>query len=185
VDASGLATVGSVYLRLAGGSGGIAGWSLRGAAEADLDGLPTGRCGEFLADSTTKSPHEEVGHANGAIRIDHIVVSTPQLARTVGALETAGIELRRLRQPGEPGPPLLQAFFRLGEVILELVEDPRGGEGPARFWGITFCVTDLVACAEILGDRLGEVRAAVQAGRQIATVRRSAGLGLPVALISP
>jgi hypothetical protein len=29
------------------------------------------------------------------------------------------------------------------------------------------------------------VKAAVQAGRRIATVRKEAGLGLPVALISP
>jgi hypothetical protein len=185
VDASGQATVGSVRLCLAGDGGGIEGWSLRDVAEADIDGLPTRRCGQFAADSEASPPDEGVGHANGAIRVDHIVVSTPQLARTVGAFEDAGIELRRLREPGEPGPRLRQAFFRLGEVILELVEDEPGGEGPARFWGITFCVGDIAACAQLLGERLGEVRPAVQSGRRIGTVRRQAGLGLPVALISP
>jgi hypothetical protein len=173
-----------VRLCLAGGSGGIEGWSLRDVIATDIDGLPTSPCGDSVADSATNSQHDRAGHANGAIRIDHIVVSTPQLARSVGALEDAGIELRRLREPSEPGPPLSQAFFRLGEVILELVEDGRGGEGPARFWGITFCVADIEACAELLGERLGEVRPAVQPGRRIATVRRRAGLGLPVALIS-
>ena len=184
MDASGQATVGSVRLCLVGGSGGIEGWSLRDVTATDIDGLPTGRCGDLLPDSGNNSPHEE-GHANGAIRIDHIVVSTPQLARTAEALEDAGIELRRVREPGEPGPPLRQAFFRLGEVILELVEDGRGGQGPARFWGITFCVGDIAACAQLLGERLGEVRPAVQPGRRVAPVRRQAGLGLPVALISP
>ena len=45
-------------------------------------------------------------------------------------------------------------------------------------------VAEIEACAELLGERLGEVRGAVQPGRRIATVRRQAGLGLPVALIS-
>ena len=80
--------------------------------------------------------------------------------------------------------PLRQGFFRLGEVILEVVAHPNVEAGPARFWGITFTVADLDAAAELLGDRLGTIRDAVQPGRRIATVRRSAGLGLPVALIS-
>jgi hypothetical protein len=45
-------------------------------------------------------------------------------------------------------------------------------------------VADLDACAALLGGRLGEVRDAVQPGRRIATIRREAGLGVPVALIS-
>jgi hypothetical protein len=56
--------------------------------------------------------------------------------------------------------------------------------GPARFWGITFAVADLDAAAALLGDRLGSIRDAVQPGRRIATIRREAGVGLPVALIS-
>ena len=56
---------------------------------------------------------------------------------------------------------------------------------PARFWGITFTTADIDAAAELLGDKLGRVKDAVQPGRRIATVRTEAGLGLPVALISP
>ena len=79
-----------------------------------------------------------------------------------------------------------QAFFRVGRPILEVVEaaDMDAGE-PARFWGITFTTADIDAAAELLGDKLGRVKDAVQPGRRIATVRREAGLGLPVALISP
>ncbi len=66
-----------------------------------------------------------------------------------------------------------------------MVEHGEVEPGPARFWGITFTVADLDACAELLGDRLGSIREAVQPGRRIATVRESAALGLPVALISP
>jgi hypothetical protein len=46
-------------------------------------------------------------------------------------------------------------------------------------------VADLDAAAERLGDRLGRARDAVQRGRRIATVRPEAGLGPPVALITP
>jgi hypothetical protein len=35
-----------------------------------------------------------------------------------------------------------------------------------------------------MGEKLGEVHDAVQPGRRIATVRREAGLGVPVALIT-
>jgi hypothetical protein len=88
------------------------------------------------------------------------------------------------------GRTLHQGFFRLGEVILEVVDgmpldpaaEPAPG-APAAFWGLVFVVADLDAAAARLGDRLGTPRDAVQWGQRIATVRREAGLGLPVALI--
>jgi len=173
-----MATVGLVRLRLdGGGASGIEAWSLRGAHSTDLDGLPTIAAAE--------PPPSKRKHPNGALRIDHLVVTTPALARTLEALESAGLSLLRIREPNEPGPPVRQAFFRLGEVILEVAEDPRGGDGPARFWGLTICIADLDADAELLGERIGEIHDAVQPGRRIATLRRAAGLGVRVALISP
>ena len=78
-----------------------------------------------------------------------------------------------------------------GAVILEVVQEPedaieRGGgpERPAFFWGLAFVAPDLEATVASLGDRAGEIRAAVQPGRQIATLLRAAGLALPIALIS-
>jgi hypothetical protein len=112
------------------------------------------------------------------------VVFTPDLERTTQALEEAGIERRRVREVETSDGPLRQGFFRFGKVILEVVEHAKVEPGPALFWGITFAVEDLGACAELLGDRLGSIRDAVQPGRRIATVRRTAALGLLVALIS-
>jgi hypothetical protein len=168
--------VGTVWLRFEAGEGRIAGWTLRDVAGTELDGLPT--------EATEAQPPQPASHPNGALRIDHIVVFTPGLARTNAALQQSGLALRRIREPGEPGPPVRQAFFRLGEVILEVVESAQAAEGAARFWGLTVCVADIDACAALLGERLGEVRDAVQPGRRIATVGREAGLGLPLALIS-
>jgi hypothetical protein len=174
--ADGATMAGSVRLRFSGGEGGLESWSLRGVSGVpELDGLPT--------ETSEEPPPGPADHPLGVTRIDHIVVVTAQLERTSDTFERGGLELRRLRDASEPGPPLRQAFFRLAEVIVEVVENPEA-EGPARFWGITFRVADLDRCAQLLGPHLGEVRAAVQPGRRIATVRRAAGLRLPVALIS-
>jgi hypothetical protein len=165
--------VGTVRVRLARGEPrGISGWSLRGVAGTDLDGLPT--------EQSRRGPAEPGRHPNGAIRIDHVVATTRDLERTSAALEAAGVRLRRVREAGENR----QAFFRLGEVILELVGGPRIHTAP-RFWGIVFVVEDLDGCADLLGERLGDVHDAVQPGRRIASVRREAGLPLPVAFITP
>ena len=73
----------------------------------------------------------------GVTGIDHVVVLTPNLDRTIAAVEDrVGVPLLRIRD-GEAGrSPVRQAFFRLGEVVLEVVsaESPElGGDGPARF----------------------------------------------------
>jgi hypothetical protein len=125
-------------------------------------------------------------HPNGVTEIDHVVMLAPRLEQAIDALEEEGIELRRIRE-GETGMGRYrQAFFRLGRPILEVVEasDMEAGE-PPRFWGITFTTADIDASARLLGDKLGRIKDAVQPGQRIATVRTAAGLGLPVALISP
>ena len=163
-------------LRFEQGESGLAAWSLRGAArDGDLDGLPT--------EVSEREPPAPGKHPLGASKVDHLVVMTPELERTVDALRNAGLDLRRVREPGEPGPPLRQAFVRAGEAIVEVVESEELDEGPARFWGITFRVADIDRAAEAAGEGLGTIRDAVQPGRRIATARREAGLGLPVALI--
>ena len=119
-------------------------------------------------------------HPNGALAVDHVVALTDDLDRTLAALERAGLELRRLREP--PEAPARQAFLRLGPLILELVET--GGGAPA-LWGLVVVVADLDACARQLGALLGRPRDAVQPGRRIATVRSAAGLTTALALMTP
>ena len=174
--------VGSVRLRLGRpGKRGIVGWSLRGTAARELDGLDT--------HVSTAQPADGDPHPNGVVSIDHLVVMSPDLDRTVAALEAAGFELRRLREGDTPGGSFRQAFFRMAEVILEVVEAPAelglSAGGPARLWGISFLVEDLEATAASLGDLLGSPRDAVQPGRRIATLRREAGIGTAVPFMSP
>ncbi|HEX6584585.1 MAG TPA: VOC family protein [Thermoleophilaceae bacterium] len=130
-------------------------------------------------------------HPNGVATIDHVVLMSPDLDRTVDELRSQGLDLRRIREGETPGGSTRQAFFRLGEPILEVVEAPEGTgvardpDGPARLWGLAFRVDDMDATASALGGLLGTPRDAVQPGRQIATLRPEAGLGPAIAFMTP
>ena len=179
--------VGGVRIRLVGPDAGrgIAGWSLRDAESTELDGLPT-------AHSDRPPPDQRPAHPNGVAALDHVVAISPALDRTIAALEKAALDLRRIREEPTPAGAPRQAFFRLGATILEVVQEPpeaieRGGgaDRPAFFWGLAFVAPDLDTTVAGLGDRVSEIRAAVQPGRRIASLRRGAGLSVPVALITP
>ena len=178
---------GQVQIRLAGeGAGrGLESWSLAGLEGAELDGLPAPE------PSGLERPAPGGRHPNGVLALDHVVAFSPDLDRTVSALEGAGLDLRRIREGPTPGGAMRQAFFRIGEPILEVIEArpdsplrERPGTG-ARLWGLAFVADDLDACARIMGENLGEPRDAVQEGRRIVSARRSAELGAPVAFITP
>jgi hypothetical protein len=179
---------------------GIVGWALRGVESLELDGLPTARSGELPQDEASppdqpaheaSAPRPRPAHPNGVASLDHVVAISPDLDRTVAALVAAGFDLRRIREQPTPAGAPRQAFFRLGGTILEVVQEPAeateraGGDRPAFFWGLALTSPDLDATVAFLGERAGEARAAVQPGRRIATLRRNAGLSLPVALMTP
>jgi catechol 2,3-dioxygenase-like lactoylglutathione lyase family enzyme len=131
-------------------------------------------------------------HPNGIAAIDHVVAISSDLDRTIAVLETAGLDLRRVREEPTPAGAPRQAFFRLGATILEVVQEPaeaterHGGDRPAFFWGLAFIAPDLERTVAFLGEeRVSEIRDAVQPGRRIATLRRGAGLSVPVALMTP
>ncbi|MGN6188858.1 MAG: VOC family protein [Conexibacter sp.] len=181
--------VGSVPIRLAGRDAGrgLVGWTLSGIASDALDGLPTQRDDAAREPAAAASPHP-----NGVVALDHVVAIAPALDRTIAALQAAGLDLRRVREEPTPAGAPRQAFFRLGDVILEVVQAPAdaiersgGPDGPASFWGLAFKVADIDATVAAIGaERCSGPRPAVQPGRRIATLRRSAGLALPVALMT-
>jgi hypothetical protein len=163
---------------------GIVGWSLRDLANDELDGLATTASAGPLRDPAP-------AHPNGAVAIDHVVAMSPDLDRSVGRLRDAGLDLRRIREQPTPAGAPRQAFFRLGAEILELIQVPErsierigGHEAPARFWGLAVVVQDLERTVHALAPHVGSARDAVQPGRRIVTVRRTAGLTFPLALMS-
>ncbi len=166
---------------------GIVGWTLAGldaaAGPGEVDGLPT-----TFVDAPPEPPATgPEPHANGVIGLDHVVVTTPDLDRTIAAFEGVGLACRRIREGTAGGSPVRQAFFRVGSAIVEVLAGdlgagPPDAGAPARFFGLALDAHDLGATAVVLGDGLGRVKPAVQPGRRIATVRhRELGLSVVVA----
>lgn len=165
---------------LGGEAKGIRDWSMRGLGEglSGLDGLAFG----LPVEAARPTP----AHPNGVVALDHVVVLTPDLDRTIGSLEAAGIGLRRVRDAGTAEAPRQQAFFRLGEVVLEVVGPKQpAGDGPLRFFGLAWTVRDLDETAAWFGDRLKPAKDAVQPGRRIATLSSAGGSTVPHAFLSP
>jgi hypothetical protein len=183
----GCCDLGGVRLRFLGVTTerGILGWTLHDlvGTGTELDGLPT---------TVSEHPLRALApaHPNGVVAIDHVVAFSPSLDRSVRVLQDAGLDLRRIREQPTPAGAPRQAFLRLGAEILEVVQAPAdsvradGQDDPARFWGLAVRVSDLDRTVELLGEHVSPVRPAVQPGRRIATLRRSAGLTVPLALIS-
>lgn len=184
IDADAVCRVGGVRIPLVGqerGSG-IIGWSLRGvppnSAITDVDGIPTTR--------SDAAPTTAASHPNGVTAVDHVVLLSPDLDRTVQALTALGVAPRRERDGELGGRPIRQVFFRFGEVIVEVVGSPgTTGQAPSTLWGITYVVADIGATAAFFGERTGPVKDAVQPGRRITTLRhQDFGMSVRTAMIS-
>ncbi len=172
VDAESCA-VGATLLRL----GRPRAWALRdatgdGESNLDIDGIATERVAWPQPPAAT--------HPNTATSVDHVVVATGDVDRTFAALEASGMTLRREIDIGRGR----QGFFRHGECVVEVVGPHEPDGGPAALWGLTITVADLDATAALLGERLGNVKDAVQPGRRIATLRSGAGIDVPLAFMS-
>lgn len=178
----GVTQIGGVVVALtgAGPSAGITGWGLSGPAvlPAQVDGIATS-----AAAAPAGAPPE---HPNGALRVDHVVVATPDVQRTLGALAGLGLRVSRVRETGLPGPRARQAFVWSGDVILEVVgpQAPEGG-APAALWGLTVVTADIDALPARTDGAVGSIRDAVQQGRRIAPVRADAGSTVPLAFMTP
>jgi hypothetical protein len=180
VDDDGQCVIGQVrvWLRPDDAARGVIGWALDHAAEVDaIDGLPT--------TVPAQDPPTAWTHENGSTMIDHVVVASPDIARTQSALEDAGFETRRVRDTESYGSAMQQIFFRAGEVIVELVGPPEPdaarADRPAGFFGLAVNVRDLDATKALLGDKLSDPKDAVQPGRRIATLRNK-DLGITTAI---
>lgn len=173
--------IGGIRIRLTGTTpgekGGLIGWALADAPDqsiTDIDGL-----------STTHSDASRIAaaeHPNTVFGIDHVVVYTPDLERSCDAIGLAtGAQLKRIREAG----PIRQGFHRLGELIVEVVTFPTVEVTQSTFWGLALNVTDIDAIFDRYGDDvISRPKQAVQPGRQIASFRQAAGLGLPVAVMT-
>lgn len=185
VAADGVVEIGGIRLRIEAGTDpdaatGLTSWTLLGSGDSEsIDGLVTRWVtvadGGFASVTSTD-------HPNGVLEIDHIVVNTPDLERTCTAIEsTTGAPLKRIREAGA----MRQGFHRLGELIVEVVTHPGVVHPQAEMWGLALNVGDLQALFGTYGpDLMSPPKQAVQPGRMISSFRASAGLGVPVALMT-
>jgi hypothetical protein len=168
------------------GPTGIRSWTFAGDQAASspigdvtmIDGIPTLR-------GVSNSELSPDAHRLGILDVDHVVVMTGSLDRTCGAIADAtGEPLRRVR---DAGGGVRQGFHKVGPIIIEVVERPDlGSQMRASLWGLVFTVSDLDEVVSWLGpDVISSPKDAVQQGRRIATLRTEAGLGVPVALMTP
>lgn len=174
--------IGPVRVRCLGDGAGHDRWRLR------TGGVDVGTHVDGIATTTTDQLGPAgVTHPNGVTGFDHLVLRSPDLDRTTEALGAIGLDLRRTRDLGEGEHAFQQRFFRLGDVILELVGPARStGDGPCTIWGLALVSPDLDATAAELGERCSPPKDAVQPGRRIATVRTEAlGIGPTIAIMTP
>ena len=173
VASDGGCRIGEVTLALGGAGRGITGWRVEGAPGlADALGLDVG--------DAAGAPGSGGEHPNGALGLDHVVVAVPDFDGVTAALEGIGLPFRRVRQASGT---VRQGFRRLGPVILEVVEAP--GTPRASLWGLVAIAPDLDALVTLAAPHVKPPRAAVQPGRRIAPVSRSAGLSTQLAFMDP
>lgn len=169
VGEGGLLRAGEVVIALDNSAGeGVTGWHTVPAVE----GLPRFSCpdtGEIAA-----------VHDNAVTGVDHVVITTPDINATTGALVAAGCELRRERTARIGGADVIQRFLPMTGALAELVTAVPPAGDAAGLWGITFACRDMSALPAVAG----RPRPAVQPGRQIAVATAAAGLGAHVAFIT-
>lgn len=192
--------LGETLVRLTGRGGRVLGWSIDGV-DNPIDGLAVAPPADTPSSDRTSSgtPSTDVPgsstdgappeHPNGISGIDHVVVLTGDVDRTVAAFAAAGIEPRGERHTDDYGSPMRQVFCWAGDVIIEIVGpetvDPQHPD-PASIFGLALVADDLDATSARLGDLLATPKDAVQPGRRIAGLRgRDVGISVPIAVMSP
>lgn len=174
-------TAGGVTVHLVGDDGprGLLAWSLDPPVADPVDGLAS-RPAPAAAPTTS--------HPNGVRAVDHVVVGTAHVDRTLEALATVGLHPRR-RVDGLRGGDRSYAFLLLGTAVLEVVgpreHDPDRTPAPAAFVGLALVADDLDTVVALPGVA-GAPRDAVQPGRRIVTLRTAEhDISVPLAVLTP
>lgn len=148
-----------------------------------VDGIPTRSAGPL--DKTSAPPIIHDPHPNGVVGVDHLVMITDDIGRSIDALD--GLGLRPLRRTDKVRKGVTQVIFRPGHTILELVCSTRTATSlpspKSSLWGLTLVTRDIEHTHAYLKHSTKPPWPAVQPGRQI-TVLKSKGVSVAVAFIS-
>jgi hypothetical protein len=159
-------------------------WGFAGA-----DSVPNEICGIPATGAEPPPPSSGTSrHANGAFKIDHVVLVSQSPTKTKDELEAFGLVSKGARLLGSGSSRRAAVFFWSGELLIELVgpaDEAPEATSLAQLWGVTFVADDFDRVAAIAGDLVSPTRDAVQPGRQIVTIDGAAGRGVGVAFITP
>lgn len=126
-----------------------------------------------------------LAHANRAIGAFYVVLFGPSWAAAAAELAAIGLD------PGDGAPmgsgrAMRRSLADAGPITIEVIgpedEDP---DRTWQLWGMIVETADIDRTAAVLGPRLRQVKPAVQRGRRIATLDRSAGSSTNLAFLSP
>jgi len=124
---------------------------------------------------------------DAALRLDHLVINTPNPERAVALYGgRLGLPLKLDRTIEQFNTRFL--FFVVGGLILEIIhrtDKPSDPEGPDSLWGLTWATQDLEACRDRLergGVNVSEIRTGRKPGSTVFTARDHAQ-GVPTLFI--
>ena len=125
-------------------------------------------------------------HANRAIGLYYVVLFGPSWSAAAAELAAIGLD------PGEGAPmgtgerAMVRSLADAGPVTIEVIgpehDDP---ERSWQLWGAIVETADIDETGRVLGPRLRTIKPAMQRGRRIATLDRSAGSSTNLAFMSP
>lgn len=193
VSAAGLIDLGEMAIRLLGRSkgspqaGGIDGWSFVGGGAAgvlEVDGIPvrpapapSSQVGSGAAEATER-------HPNGAVSVDHIVLRSPDVDRSIAALGKLGIT--PIRETSTVRRGVRQVIFRPSATIIELVGSKNTAGSPPHLWGLTLVTHDVDATHAQLPTSTKEPWPAVQPGRRMTVLRHQEhSISVAIAFMTP
>ena len=152
-------------------------------ARTELDGLPTRRHDQPPSPVPGSIPTAPSGSTTWWPSAPTSTAPSPRCAARVWTSAACARVPRRRERSGRRSSGSARRSSRSWSTR-PVPRGPRIREAPAGFYGLALATADIDATAGSLGPLLGEVRDAVQPGRRIATVRREAELGLPVAFMT-
>ena len=179
---------GKVEVDLVGSRGprGVLAWKLR-HVDTDIDGLTTASEQDAALVSRPESAPSVDEHTNAVFGIDHVVIQTGDVDRTVSAFAALGIDERRSTISDTGAGQRRQSFLWAGRVILEVIGPVHDTmASAASIWGLAMVSSNLQTTCHVFEENLSTPRDAVQPGRKIATVRTDdLDISVPLAILSP
>ena len=160
----------------------VVGWdweNLVASKPSHIDGIP-------LLNDKVDNVTEDVQHMNNSIAVDHVVLKTFNVEKTIKCMNEIGLEVRKRVVHQSKG--MEQVFFKAENTILEVISSLEASNSvqDSYIWGITFVTSDIITLHKNLEGSTKVPYDAVQIGRKFTTLDNlKHGTKVRIAFISP